>query len=149
MEKRIVKITSGNLEAEMEVTQEQYSNYMRPWWASQQRAKRNRDAMSEKGYSKESYEDWKEGLANGKSPMPTAASVEELVEKQMELELLEKALASLLPDERDMALAVLTGDVPLAEYARQYDAKRTTMSDKNSKVLHKLQEFFRRSGFEI
>ena len=146
---RKVTIKSGNHEEIMDLKQEQYEAYMRPWWAQQQRDKRNRDAIEKKGYSLESYEEWKDGLNDGSSSVPTAASVEELVEKKIELEILCKALDTLLPDEREIAMIVLTGDIPLAEYARQHDVKRTTMSDKKTKVLHRLQEFFRCNGFEI
>lgn len=45
---RRVKITSGKYEVEMEVTQEKYSSYMRPWWEMKQKAKRNRDVMEAK-----------------------------------------------------------------------------------------------------
>ena len=151
MEKRVVKITSQGLkyEEEIEVAQEKYDAYMRPWWAQQQRDKRNRDAIEKKGYSLESYEDWKDGLNNGSSSVPTAEGVEELVEKKLELEILYKALDTLLPDEHEVAMTVLTGDVPLAEFVRQHDIKRTTMSDKKMKVLLKMQDFFRSNGYDI
>jgi len=146
MEKRIIKIKSGSNEVEMEVTQEQYAAYMRPWWASQQRAKRNRDAMEEKGFIQESYDDWKDKLIDD-----TAASdsVEELVEKKMMLELLNEALDSLMPDEKEMAVTVLTEEMSLSEYARRCDSSRTTLSDKKRKVLRKLRCFFADRGYNV
>lgn len=146
-ELRKVTIKSGNYEEEMELTQEKYDAYMRPWWAQQQRAKRNRDAMKKNGYSQESYEDWKDKYNDDISSMSTVTSLEEIVEKKMELELLSKALDTLIPDEREIAMTVLTGDMSLAEYARQNGAKRTTMSDKKTKVLRKLRDYFHNSGF--
>lgn len=144
---RKVTIRSGNYEEEMKLTQEKYDEYMRPWWAKQQRAKRNRDAMKKNGYSQESYEDWKDKYNDDNSSISTVTSLEEIVEKKLELELLSKALDTLLPDERKMAMTVLTGDMSLAEYARQNGAKRTTMSDKKTKVLRKLRDYFHNSGF--
>lgn len=146
---RKVTIKSGKYEEEMELTQVQYGNYMRPWWQQKKREQRNRDVMEERGYSQESYDDWKDKYNDESTSMITSESVEELVEKNMELELLSKALESLMPEERNMAMSVLTGEVSLAEYARQHEAKRTTMSDKKSKVLHKLQNYFRSRGYEI
>lgn len=146
---RKVTIKSGNYEEEMELTQAQYDAYMRPWWQQKKREQRNRDVMEDRGYSQESYDDWKDKYNDESTSMITSESVEELVEKKMELELLGKALDSLMPDEREMAMLVLTGKVSLAEYARHHEAKRTTMSDKKSKVLHKLQNYFRSRGYEI
>ena len=44
----------------MEVTEEEYQRYFRPWWRQKKREQRNREAMEEKGYTEESYEEWKE-----------------------------------------------------------------------------------------
>ena len=48
--KRIVTIRSGNEEVRMEVTEEEYQRYFRPWWRQKKREQRNREAMEEKGY---------------------------------------------------------------------------------------------------
>ena len=56
--KRIVTIRSGNEEVRMEVTEEEYQRYFRPWWRQKKREQRNREAMEEKGYTEESYEAW-------------------------------------------------------------------------------------------
>jgi len=146
MEKRQVSIKSGDIEVQMEVTQEKYSSYMRPWWAQQQRAKRNRDAMEERGYTKESYEDWKDSLAD---EMPVEDDIEELVDKKLLLELLNTALESLLPDEKDLAVKVLTNEMSLSEYAINNHTCRTTMSDKKRRVLNKLRSIFKDNGYDI
>lgn len=58
-EKRIITIRSGNEEVRMEVTEEEYQWYFRPWWRQKKREQRNREAMEEKGYTEESYEEWR------------------------------------------------------------------------------------------
>lgn len=52
-EKRIITIRSGNEEVRMEVTEEEYQRYFRPWWRQKKREQRNREAMEEKGYCEE------------------------------------------------------------------------------------------------
>jgi len=133
----------------MEVSQEQYNDYMRPWWAQQQRAKRNRDAILEKGYTKESYEDWKDGFADDTAPTPIAESIEEIVENKVLLELLNEALDTLLPDEKEIAVTVLSKEMSLSEFARIHDICRTTMSDKKRKVLKKLRGYFGEHGYSV
>lgn len=47
----------------MEVTEEEYQRYFRPWWRQKKREQRNREAMEEKGYTEESYEAWRDAAA--------------------------------------------------------------------------------------
>lgn len=145
---RTVIIKSGKYEEEIQLTQAQYDEYMRPWWQQKKREQRNRDVMGERGYSVESYDVWKDKYNNESSSRQLIESVDELVEKKIEMEILAKALNTLLPDEHEMAMTVLTGEVPLAEYARRHNVKRTTMSDKKKKLINKLRDFFISNGFE-
>lgn len=145
-ELRKIKVSSGNIQVEMEVTQEAYSAYMRPWWEMKQKAKRNRDAIEKKGYSIQSYEEWQDGSTN---ETDEAASVEEQVINKEKLACLQLALAELSETEKEIAIQILTGDVSTAEYARKNDMKRTTVSDKKKLVLQKLQRFFKNNGYEI
>ncbi len=52
-EKRIITIRSGNEEVRMEVTEEEYQRYFRPWWRQKKREQRNREAMEQNGYTEE------------------------------------------------------------------------------------------------
>lgn len=60
MSKRLITVRSGKEEIQMEVTEEQYQRYYRPWWQQKKREQRNREAMEEHGFREESYEEWKE-----------------------------------------------------------------------------------------
>lgn len=145
-ELRKIKITSGRYEVEMEVTQEQYSSYMRPWWEMKQKAKRNRDAMEEKGYFAQSYEEWQ---TSSVSVCDIEESVEEKAIKREKLENLAEALKTLSELELEIAQKILTGDMTTTEFAKCKGLRRTTVSDKKKAVLVKLQKYFRKKGYEI
>lgn len=106
MVKRKIKVRSGELEAWMEVTEEEYQNYYRPWWQQKKREQRNRKAMEEQGYTEESYEEWKE---NDMRAELFAESMEELIEKKILLDILQEALDSLRPEEKELAVKVFGG----------------------------------------
>ncbi len=57
---RKITVKSGNEEFTLEVTEEEYRNYFRPWWQQKKHEQRNREAMEQNGYTEESYEEWKE-----------------------------------------------------------------------------------------
>ena len=57
---RKITVKSGNEEFTLEVTEEEYRNYFRPWWQQKKHDQRNREAMEQNGYTEESYEEWKE-----------------------------------------------------------------------------------------
>ncbi|MGF0031653.1 zinc ribbon domain-containing protein [Bariatricus sp. SGI.154] len=78
MAKRKIRIRSGELEAWLEVTEEEYQKYYRPWWQQKKREQRNREAMGEQGYKEESYEEWKE---NDMRTELFSESMEELLQK--------------------------------------------------------------------
>lgn len=48
MSKRIISIKSGKEEIQLEVTEEEYQNYYRPWWRQKKREQRNRDEGKKK-----------------------------------------------------------------------------------------------------
>lgn len=58
--KRKITIKSGREEIQMEVTEEAYQKFYRPWWQQKKKEQRNREAMEAQGYRTESYEEWKE-----------------------------------------------------------------------------------------
>ena len=102
--KRIVTIRSGNEEVRMEVMEEEYQRYFRPWWRQKKREQRNREAMEEKGYTEESYEAWRDAAAEDMGVADTGQpDMDELLEKEMLLGVLEEALDSLMPEERELA----------------------------------------------
>ena len=80
MSEKIIRIKSGNEETTMNVTDEEYRNYIRPWWQQKKHDQRNREAMEQNGYTEESYEEWKE---NDMRTELFAESMEELAEKRM------------------------------------------------------------------
>ena len=62
---RKITVKSGNEEITMDVTEEEYQRYYRPWWRMKKKEQRNREAMEQNGYTEESYEGWKDGLTEG------------------------------------------------------------------------------------
>lgn len=145
-EKRIITIRSGNEEVRMEVTEEEYQRYFRPWWRQKKRDQRNREAMEEKGYTEESYEEWKE---NDMRDELFAEDTEELAEKRMLLGVLKDALDDLLPEEREIAEKVFGEEMSVYEYARVSGKNRRTLDFRKNKVLEKLRRFFRERGIDV
>lgn len=147
---RKITLKSGKHEVEMEVTNEQYSKYYRPWWVQKKKEQRNRDAKKEKGFTTESYEAWKDGIMDTDGEINSVLdNLDEIVEKKMILELLNEALNALLPDEKEIAVNVLSEEVSLSEFARMKNAHRTTLSDKKKKVLKKLKAYFSAKGYVV
>ena len=146
MSKRKIKIRSGNEEMWMEVTEEEYRKYYRPWWQEKKREQRNRAAMEENGYTEESYEEWKE---NDMRTELFAESMEELMEKKALLYVLEEALSGLMPEERELAEKVFGEEMQVSEFARLKGESRTTVSSRKQRVLEKLRRFFSDKGFQI
>lgn len=150
MSKRVITIKSGKEEIQMEITEEAYRNYYRPWWQQKKREERNREAMEENGYTEESYDGWKDGMLDGQNELVSQKeSVEEIIEKRCMLGILEEALESLMPEERELAEKLFGEQVPVSEFARNHDQCRTTVSSKKTSVLLKLRQFFRGRGFDI
>ena len=146
MSEKIIRIKSGNEEFTMNVTEEEYLKYYRPWWQMKKKEQRNREAMEQNGYTEESYEEWKE---NDMRTELFAESMEELAEKRMLLDVLRDAMDSLLPEERELAMKVFGEEMPLADYADMKKQNPRTLSDHKRKVLSKLRKFFSEHGFEI
>ncbi|WP_270270450.1 sigma-70 family RNA polymerase sigma factor [Enterocloster clostridioformis] len=150
MADRRINIRSGKKEVWLEVTEEEYQSYYRPWWQQKKREQRNREAMEEQGYTEESYEAWRDNSADdmGIRDMD-AESIEELLEKKMLLGILEEALESLLPDERELAEKVIGERMPLIDFANMKKKNPRTLSDHKRKVLSKLRDFFIKCGVDI
>ena len=91
---RKITVKSGNEEFTLEVTEEEYRNYFRPWWQQKKHEQRNREAMEQNGYTEESYEEWKE---NDMRTELFAESMEELTEKRMLLGVLQDAMLLINP----------------------------------------------------
>ena len=150
MSKRLITVRSGKEEIQMEVTEEQYQRYYRPWWQQKKREQRNREAMEANGYTEESYDGWKDAILDEQDEMCLQdASVEEIIEKQCMLKILEEALESLMPEEKELAVKVLGEQVSVSDFAKSHSQKRTTVSSRKVVVLGKLRQFFRDRGFEI
>ena len=146
MSEKIIRIKSGNEEFTMNVTEEEYRNYFRPWWQMKKREQRNREAMEQNGYTEESYEEWKE---NDMRTELFAESMEELAEKRMLLGVLQDAMDSLLTEERELAMKVFGEEMSVYEYARVTDGNRRTLDFRKNKVMEKLRHFFREHGFDV
>ena len=146
MSEKIIRIKSGNEEITMNVTEEEYRNYFRPWWQMKKKEQRNREAMEQNGYTEESYEEWKE---NDMRTELFAESMEELAEKRMLLGVLQDAMDSLLPEEREIAMKVFGEEMQVSEFAKKHGQPRTTVSSKKMVVLGKLRAFFRERGLDV
>ena len=143
---RKITIKSGNEESTLEVTEEEYQRYYRPWWQQKKHEQRNREAMEQNGYTEESYEEWKE---NDMRTELFAESMEELAEKRMLLGVLQDAMDSLLPEERELAMKVFGEEMSVCEYAKTKGENRRTLAFRKDKVLEKLRYFFREHGFDV
>lgn len=146
MSKRIITIKSGEQEIQMEVTEEEYQKYYRPWWQQKKREQRNREAMEEQGYKEESYEEWKE---NDMRTELFSESMEELMEKKILLDILQEALDSLRPEEKELAVKVFGEEMPLIDFANMKKRNPRTLSDHKQRILSKLRRFFMERGFDI
>ena len=147
---RKITIKSGNEEFTLDVTEEEYLKYYRPWWQQKKHEQRNREAMEQNGYTEESYEAWRDNASEGVGiPDMELPGVDELVEKKLLLGVLADAMDSLLPEERELAMKVFGEEMPLADDADMKGKNPRTLSDHKRKVLSKLRKFFVEHGFEI
>ena len=62
---RKITVKSGDEEFTLEVTEEEYQKYYRPWWQQKKHEQRNREAMEQNGYTEESYEAWRDNASEG------------------------------------------------------------------------------------
>ena len=147
---RKITVKSGNEEFTLEVTEEEYRNYFRPWWQQKKHEQRNREAMEQNGYTEESYEAWRDNASEGAGiPDVELPGVDELVEKKLLLGVLADAMDSLLPEERELAMKVFGEEMSVYEYARVTGGNRRTLDFRKNKVMEKLRHFFREHGFEV
>ena len=147
---RKITIKSGNEEFTLEVTEEEYLKYYRPWWQQKKHEQRNREAMEQNGYTEESYEAWRDNASEGVGiPDMELPGVDELVEKKLLLGVLADAMDSLLPEERELAMKVFGEEMSVYEYARVTGGNRRTLDFRKNKVMEKLRYFFREHGFDV
>ena len=147
---RKITVKSGNEESTLEVTEEEYRNYFRPWWQQKKHEQRNREAMEQNGYTEESYEAWRDNASEGAGiPDMELPGVDELVEKKLLLGVLADAMDSLLPEERELAMKVFGEEMSVYEYARVKGGNRRTLDFRKNKVMEKLRHFFREHGFDV
>ncbi len=147
---RKITVKSGNEEFTLEVTEEEYRNYFRPWWQQKKHEQRNREAMEQNGYTEESYEAWRDNASEGAGiPDMELPGVDELVEKKLLLGVLADAMDSLLPEERELAMKVFGEEMSVYEYARVTGGNRRTLDFRKNKVMEKLRYFFREHGFDV
>ena len=133
---RKITVKSGDEEFTMNVTEEEYRNYFRPWWQQKKHEQRNREAMEQNGYTEESYEAWRDNASEGVGiPDVELPGVDELVEKKLLLGVLEDAMDSLLPEERELAMKVFGEEMSVYEYARVTGGNRRTLDFRKNKVI--------------
>ncbi|MEY8326675.1 sigma-70 family RNA polymerase sigma factor [bacterium 0.1xD8-71] len=150
MSVRKITVKSGNEESTLDVTEEEYQNYYRPWWQQKKREQRNREAMEQNGYTEESYEAWRDNASEEVGiPDMEPPGMDELVEKKLLLGVLADAMESLLPEERELAMKVFGEEMPLADYAEMKGKNPRTLSDHKRRILSKLRKFFTEHGFEV
>ena len=143
---RKITVRSGNEEFTLDVTEEEYQRYYRPWWQMKKREQRNREAMELNGYTEESYEEWKE---NDMRSELFAESMEELAERKMLLNVLRDAMDSLMPEERELAMKVFGEEMSICEFAKSKGENRRTLAFRKNKVMEKLRHFFREQGIDV
>lgn len=131
MSDRKITVKSGNEEFTLNVTEEEYQRYYRPWWQQKKREQRNREAMEANGYTEEFYEEWKE---NDMRTELFAESMEELVERKMLLDVLCDAMDSLMPEERELAMKVFGEEMSICEFAQSKGENRRTLAFRKNKV---------------
>ena len=147
---RKITVKSGDEESTLEVTEEEYLKYYRPWWQQKKHEQRNREAMEQNGYTEESYEAWRDNASEGVGiPDMELPGVDELVEKKLLLGVLADAMDSLLPEERELAMKVFGEEMSVYEYARVTGGNRRTLDFRKNKVMEKLRYFFREHGFDV
>ena len=150
MSKRIITFKSGNEEISLEITEEEYLKFYRPWWRQKKREQRNREAREEKGYTEESYEAWRDKAAEEIGiPDMGQPDMDELLEKRMLLGILEEAMDSLVSEERELVAKVFGEDMSVYEYARLKGGNRRTWDFRKNRVLEKLRRFFRDRGIDV
>ena len=150
MSVRKITVKSGNEEFTLDVTEEEYQRYYRPWWQQKKREQRNREAMEQNGYTEESYEAWRDNASEGVGiPDMELPGVDELVEKKLLLGVLADAMDSLLPEERELAMKVFGEEMSICEYAKTKGENRRTLAFRKDKVLEKLRYFFREHGIDV
>ena len=146
MSDRKITVRSGHEEFTLDVTEEEYQRYYRPWWQMKKREQRNREAMELNGYTEESYEEWKE---NDMRSELFAESMEELAERKMLLNVLRDAMDSLMPEERELAMKVFGEEMSICEFAKSKGENRRTLAFRKNKVMEKLRHFFREQGIDV
>ena len=147
---RKITVKSGDEEFTLEVTEEEYLKYYRPWWQQKKHEQRNREAMEQNGYTEESYEAWRDNASEEVGiPDMELPGVDELVEKKLLLGVLADAMDSLLPEERELAMKVFGEEMSVYEYARVTGGNRRTLDFRKNKVMEKLRYFFREHGFDV
>jgi hypothetical protein len=100
---------------------------------------RNREAMEQNGYTEESYEEWKE---NDMRTELFAESMEELAEKRMLLGVLQDAMDSLLPEERELAMKVFGEEMSIYKDLRILEKSIGEGDEENSNLdLFSLEMF--------
>ena len=147
---RKITVKSGDEEFTLEVTEEEYQKYYRPWWQQKKHEQRNREAMEQNGYTEESYEAWRDNASEEVGiPDMELPGMDELVEKKLLLGVLADAMDSLLPEERELAMKVFGEEMSVYEYARITGGNRRTLDFRKNKVMEKLRHFFREHGFDV
>lgn len=146
MPERKIKVKSGRYEAWMEVSEEEYQRYFRPWWQQKKQEQRKREVMEKHGFREESYEEWKE---NDMRSELFSDSLEDLTEKKEILGILQEALESLMPEEKELVQMVFGEEMQVSEYAKLKGECRTTISSRKQKALEKMRTFFVKRGFDV
>ena len=147
---RKITVKSGDEAFTLEVTEEEYQKYYRPWWQQKKHEQRNREAMEQNGYTEESYEAWRDNASEEVGiPDMELPGMDELVEKKLLLGVLADAMDSLLPEERELAMKVFGEEMSVYEYARITGGNRRTLDFRKNKVMEKLRHFFRQHGFDV
>lgn len=75
--------------------------------------------------------------------------MDEILEKKLLLDVLEEAMETLLPDEKELISKVFKDGMSVCEAARLSGENRRTLAFRKGKILEKLRAFFRDRGFDV
>ena len=128
---------------EVAVSEEVFRAYKQPEWRENKRRQRERAYDDKLGGSRVvSLDNILDGGGESHIYVPTK-SVEDIVEDAMLLELLEKGLASLDEEEKQIVHYIYYAGKSEREYEREFDVPRKTVAYRKEKILKKLKVFYK------
>lgn len=130
---RTIKFTIKNKEIHLQVTEDAYHKYMRPYWASIKRQQRAKEYFEKHGYSLSYFEELLE------EPITTDTPETIYLQKE-EYQQLWNAVYSLPKNEQELIYHICLENETISAYADRVGLHRNTVSTQLKKVLKKLKK---------